>query len=543
MTRRYDKTSPPISRFGAALGRRAFLCLALFFACVSSRSPAFAATHLIAVGNNQGRSDEPHLRFAERDAQDLSNVLRRLGRVTAENTRLLLGEDADAFRRVILNANVRLRSNASGAEGDVLVIYYSGHADATGLHLGSSELRFDELRALVEGSPAQIRLLIIDSCQSGGITQIKGANPTTPFSIQLDQRLEAEGLAIITSSAGTEDSQESESLRASFFTHHFVTGLRGAADIDHDGRVTLNEAYGYAYRGTLHSSGRTTRLQHPTYSYALKGKGDLVLTYLGAESTQYGRLYVPVTGSYLVLEGNESGSAVAELFVENEGARVLLPPGRYFVRRRADTSYREYAIELVSGGEVDLSRERYDEITYSRLLRKGGGTRQSFHSVSLVASAGAAIASGYGLNKSLSGGYAIDFPWITLGTELRLGLASAESHGLNGLERELAARIRAERFLDLDWVSLALGVFVEGVNMHQSFETAGEAPTRNAWSVGFGSLLALERPLLGGFALRFEGGLVTHIIRVAHLEDGAAVSESLETPLNGYFGIGGRFSL
>ena len=101
---------------------------------------ARAATYVVAVGNNRGGADEPALRFAERDAEQVADVLRRLGRMAPENATLLLGEDADDLRRVLLATNVRLRTSPSREEGDALVVYYSGHADAAGLHLGGSIL-------------------------------------------------------------------------------------------------------------------------------------------------------------------------------------------------------------------------------------------------------------------------------------------------------------------------------------------------------------------------------------------------------------------
>ena len=51
-----------------------------------------------------------------------------------------------------------------------------------------------------------------------------------------------QGLALLTSSAANEDAQESDALKGSFFTHHFVSALLGAADADGDGKVTLEEA-------------------------------------------------------------------------------------------------------------------------------------------------------------------------------------------------------------------------------------------------------------------------------------------------------------
>ena len=87
------------------------------------------------------------------------------------------------------------------------------------------------------------------------------------------------GHAFLTSSAETESAQESDRIRASYFTHYLISGFRGAADLSGDGRVTLNEAYQFAFSETL---GRTVDTsggaQHPSYDINLSGTGDVVMT-------------------------------------------------------------------------------------------------------------------------------------------------------------------------------------------------------------------------------------------------------------------------
>ena len=74
-------------------------------------------------------------------------------------------------------------------------------------------------------------------------------------------------------------SQESDEIQGSFFTHHLTTGLRGDADQNRDGRVTLDEAYTYAYARTVAATAATRGgAQHPTYEYDLRGAGDVVLS-------------------------------------------------------------------------------------------------------------------------------------------------------------------------------------------------------------------------------------------------------------------------
>ena len=72
-----------------------------------------------------------------------------------------------------------------------------------------------------------MRLLVVDACRSGAVTRVKGVEPAEEFEIRFEAAAGTEGMAIITSSAAGESSQESDRLRASFFTHHLINALRG----------------------------------------------------------------------------------------------------------------------------------------------------------------------------------------------------------------------------------------------------------------------------------------------------------------------------
>src|SRR4029453_1016686 len=103
-------------------------------------------------------------------------------------------------------------------------VYFSGHADEQGLMLGRELMPYRDLRAAVSAIGADVGITILDACASGAITP---------------------------SSSEDEAAQESERLRGSFFTHALLSGLRGAADVSDDGKVTLNEAYQFAFQETL----------------------------------------------------------------------------------------------------------------------------------------------------------------------------------------------------------------------------------------------------------------------------------------------------
>lgn len=54
----------------------------------------------------------------------------------------------------------------------------------------------------------------------------------------MDASSKTRGHAIITSSSSDEAAQESATIGGSIFTHYFLSGLRSAADINTDGKVT-----------------------------------------------------------------------------------------------------------------------------------------------------------------------------------------------------------------------------------------------------------------------------------------------------------------
>ena len=156
-------------------------------------------------------------------------------------------------------------------------VYYSGHADEQGLLLGDDRYSYRTLRDRLDEIPADVRIAVLDACASGAFTRIKSGKPRPAFLV--DESADMRGHAFLTSSAATEAAQESDRIRASYFTHYLVSGFRGAADLSGDGKVTLNEAYQFAFTETL---GRTVDTkggaQHPSYDISLSGTGDVVMT-------------------------------------------------------------------------------------------------------------------------------------------------------------------------------------------------------------------------------------------------------------------------
>src|SRR5882672_6973984 len=241
----------------------------------------------------------------------------------------------------------------------------------------------DELESLVRGSSARMRVLVVDACRSGSLTRVKGASVAPAFDIRLRRTEASEGAVFLTSSSANEDAQESDAIGGSFFTHYFVSGLLGAADVDGNGRVTVAEAYAYAYGATLRASSRSlVGPQHPTFAYDFKGREDVVLTVLEArEGRQAGYLTLGADRAYLVMRDGPDGQVVAEVAGDAPTRRLVLPPGRYFLRGRGRDDLLEGPVVVQADGERRVGDDELVRTAYARLVRKGAGVIDRLHGV------------------------------------------------------------------------------------------------------------------------------------------------------------------
>ncbi|HET9751788.1 MAG TPA: caspase family protein, partial [Myxococcales bacterium] len=294
--------------------------IALLLLLLPGAAAAQVEKFAMVVGNDTGQPPDAALRYSETDAARMAAVLQEVGGVRPENLVLLRGQDAATVRRALIAVNDRVRA----ARGQtVLIVYYSGHADAGALHLGGTSLELPELEQLVRGSAASFRLLVLDACRSGALTRVKGGAPIPPFEIRIDERVAGEGAVFLTSSSASEDSQESDDIKGSFFSHALISGLLGAADENGDGRVTLDEAYRYAYDATLRASSRTLAgLQHPTFQYEVRGQGNLVLSTLDGNAPGRAWVSLPAGRTWLLFNGSEEGAVVAEVGARDKARRL-----------------------------------------------------------------------------------------------------------------------------------------------------------------------------------------------------------------------------
>ncbi len=334
---------------------------------------AAAPSLALVVGTNRGGPGQNDLRYAEDDARAVADLLGSLGHYRASDVDLLLRPSLRDVERALDRLAARVDEARRRGEDAQALFYYSGHARANALNLGSDELPLGDLRARLVALPATITIVVLDACQSGAISQIKGAEPTADFSFNSVNRLTNTGIAVMASSSGTELSQESEALRSSYFTHHLLSGLRGAGDADRDGRVTLVEAYRYAYNQTLSATAATAvGSQHATLETGLRGKGEVVLTYPAAASAQL-ELPAALDGELLV-RAQPSGAVLVEMHkAEGRAVRLALAPGRYEVIHRRGPSARRCELALADHHVTALDTAGCANVEAVAVAAKGPG--------------------------------------------------------------------------------------------------------------------------------------------------------------------------
>ena len=180
-----------------------------------------------------------------------------------------------------------------------------------------------------------------------------------------------------------------------------------------------------------------------------------------------------------------------------------------------------------------LSALPFQTVRYDRLVRLRGGPAEHVHSFTLLAAGRGPMLRGQGVTPQLLLGWGMDFEWGSFSVRLRgMSAGAASTDGLLPRRHsELGLGLALQRFVDLKHVSLAFGLYAEGVGHQQRFDTQRLVIDRRAWGAGFGGLLAGERHLGAGFALRLEGGPVAGIFKRAVIDRGAETGSEVVTPL------------
>jgi len=323
----------------------------------------------LVVSSNEGGSGRSRLRFADSDARSMAEVLRRLGGVELSDMVVLNGANRARLQSSLNTLAKQIGAAETAGQRREFIVYYSGHSNEEGLLLGNEQVSYRELRQWIDGMGAEVRIAVLDSCASGALIRLKGGVHRPPF--LRDVSSDARGHAFLTASSADEAAQESDRLGAAFFTHYLLSGLRGAADSNRDGLVTLNEAYQFSYHETLRRTEKSQAgAQHATYDIQLAGTGDLVITDLRASNATL-ELGAAMVGHVYVRD--DAGRLLVELRKEPGFPVALgLGAGKYRVVLDQDGFLFQQDVVLTEGKHTQLQVSGMKKVERSVAMARGG---------------------------------------------------------------------------------------------------------------------------------------------------------------------------
>ncbi|WP_051077092.1 caspase family protein [Scytonema hofmannii] len=196
------------------------------------------------------------LHGAVKDVEAMQQVLQHQEMGNFDEVMSLLNPDPLAMMEAI-------ESLFSGrAKDDLVLLFFSGHGikdenfklyfatgitrkSQTGELVKATAVPASFIHDMMNNSRSKQQVVILDCCFSGAFA--RGLSAKDDGSVTIKAILGGEGGAVLTSSTSTQLSFEQQGGDLSVYTRYLVEGIEtGAADIDNDGVVSVNELHDYA---------------------------------------------------------------------------------------------------------------------------------------------------------------------------------------------------------------------------------------------------------------------------------------------------------
>ena len=243
----------------------------------------------IVIGINQYRNTR-NLKYAVNDARAFKGYLKEY--VGIPDERIFYLENQNATRDNIQSLlGTQLKRKAS--KEDTVIIFYAGHGavetdpsnpdgdgfekyllpyDADLNDLYTTSISMDEIRKIFQRIRADRLIFIADTCYSGasGGRTMMASKTRANLSDKFYERIsKGKGRVIISSCSANEISKEDDSLKHGVFSYYMLEGLKGRADQDADGIITVSELFSYISRKVPAASAQD---QHPVKKGETEGE-------------------------------------------------------------------------------------------------------------------------------------------------------------------------------------------------------------------------------------------------------------------------------
>ena len=234
----------------------------------------------VVIGINKYKN-LPSLKYAVNDAREFYRYLVEVNQVPKDHIWLLLDEDATLEK---LKSTLGTLLRQSAGKDDTVIIFLAGHGatdqdpnspDGDGLEkyilpynadpkdLYATAMPMSEIARIFQRINSERLVFISDTCYSGasgGRTILAGRARANVSGAFLERISQGKGRVILTASDANELSVEKDELKHGVFTYYLLEGLRGKADLDGDGVITVDEIYRYVSMKVPMATGQN---QHP----------------------------------------------------------------------------------------------------------------------------------------------------------------------------------------------------------------------------------------------------------------------------------------
>jgi uncharacterized caspase-like protein len=340
------------------------LAILAFATSVSAQTRPPQTPQKWAVVIGIGKYKDPgitRLPYAEADARAVYQFLidPNGGGYPAGNVTLFIDEKATT---VDLKSALGTKLPQKAAREDMVFVFFAGHGaveadrsepDGHAKYLVSHDARADDLSAsaipMMEIAryfgrlTADTVVFVLDSCYSGeggrGIGSLPSGQRGPPLlsDYGLDRiASQGKGRAVLAAADTNEVAHETHELRHGLFTYYLLEGLRGRADTERKGYVTLDAAYQYLYDKVVRHALELNGKQHPK----LIGErvGEIILA---------GRAGMDRTGSRPVVRHVPTGSLIissatlgADIFLDDQLVGTIRAGGALHIGNLAIGTHR-----------------------------------------------------------------------------------------------------------------------------------------------------------------------------------------------------------
>ena len=224
------------------------------------------------------------LQYCVNDVVELNDVISNEQRGNFSSSELLHSEN-DNIKNQPTRSNIMSMTNLlahNSKTDDTILFYFAGHgfenggvnyllpSDSRLNILSDSAISLQWIKETLNTSPARKKLMIIDACHSGATI---GRSSSFPMTKMFYEKMfeEAEGFAILSSCKIGQLSYDYPEKNHGAFSYYLLEGLRGAADSDGDGIITVPDSNNYVSKKLHEWSIDNQVQQNPTFEYKVSG--------------------------------------------------------------------------------------------------------------------------------------------------------------------------------------------------------------------------------------------------------------------------------